>query len=70
MPQSGQLKTKAVLDYEVKSRYVVSVAVSNGKGGNDYITVSISVTDVVEVPVTDEDNQVIVLVDPDPGKPR
>ena len=59
------MKTKAVLDYEVKSRYVVSVAVSNGKGGNDYITVSISVTDVVEVPVTDEDNQVIVLVDPD-----
>ena len=41
------------------------VSVSDGRGGSDSIAVTINVTDVVEVPVTDEDNQVVVLVDPD-----
>ena len=49
---TGQLKTKDVLDYEVKSRYAVSVAVSGSTGISAYITVTINVTDVVEVPVT------------------
>ena len=62
---NGQLKTKAALDFEIKPSYSVIVSVSDGRGGNDSIAVTINVTDVVEVPVTDEDNQVVVLVDPD-----
>ena len=62
---NGQLKTKAELDFEIKKRYSVRVSVSDGKGGSDSISVTIRVTDVVEVPVTDEDHQVVVLVDPD-----
>ena len=44
---SGQLQTKAALDYETKTSYTVKVAVSDGKGGTDSITVTIDVTDVV-----------------------
>ena len=44
---SGQLQTNAALDYETKSSYTVKVAVSDGKGGSDTITVTINVTDVV-----------------------
>ncbi len=62
---NGQLKTKAELDYEIKNSYSVRVSVSDGKGGSDSIAVAIKVTDVVEVPVNDEDHQVVVLVDPD-----
>ncbi len=43
---SGQLQTNAALDYETKSSYTVKVAVSDGKGGSDTITVTINVTDV------------------------
>ena len=47
---SGQLQTKAALDYEKKSSYSVTVDVKDGvKGyGLDRITVTINVTDVVE----------------------
>ena len=45
---SGQLKTKAALDYEMKSSYVVTVSVSDGNGGSDTITVNITVSDVGE----------------------
>ena len=45
---SGQLQTRAALDYETKSSYTVSVSVSDGKGGSDSITVTITVTDVAE----------------------
>ena len=47
---SGQLQTKAALDYEKKSSYSVTVDVKDGvKGyGLDRITVTIDVTDVVE----------------------
>ena len=62
---TGQLKTKAKLDFELKSSYVVTVSVSDGNGGTNLIQVNIGVTDVVEVPVTDEDHQVVVLVDPE-----
>ena len=61
----GQLKTKAELDFEIRDTYSVTVSVSDGKGGTDSIAVTIRVTDVVEVPVTDEDHQVVVLIDPD-----
>ncbi len=45
---SGQLRTKAALDYEDKNRYSVTVSVSDGNGGTDSITVTINVTDVQE----------------------
>ena len=55
---TGQLQTKAALDYEDKSSYSVTVSVSDGydAGGNadtetdDTITVTITVTDVEEAP--------------------
>ena len=62
---TGQLLTKSELDYEIRSTYEVTLSVSDGRGGSDSIVVTINVSDVVEVPVTDEDNQVVVLVDPD-----
>ena len=48
---SGQLQTKAALDYESKTQYKVTVSVSDGNGGSDSITVTINVTDVNEAPV-------------------
>ena len=45
---SGQLQTKAALDYETKTSYSVTVSVSDGNGGSDSITVTINVTDVHE----------------------
>ena len=50
---SGQLQTRAELDYETKDAYAVTVMVSDGNGGTDTIGVAISVTDMDEgiVPV-------------------
>ena len=45
---TGQLKTKAPLDYEEKNTYAVTVIASDGKGGTDSIGVAINVTDVNE----------------------
>ncbi len=45
---TGQLRTKAPLDYEQKNAYSVTVNVSDGNGGTDTITVAINVTDVNE----------------------
>ena len=45
---TGQLRTLAALDYEMKSSYSVKVSVSDGYGGTDSITVTINVTDVNE----------------------
>ncbi len=45
---TGQLKTKAVLDYETKTSYAVTVAASDGKGGTNSIAVTINVTDLEE----------------------
>ncbi len=45
---TGQLKTKAALDYETKTSYTVTITVSDGNGGTDNITVTINVTDVNE----------------------
>ncbi|RKU32418.1 hypothetical protein C6496_24015 [Candidatus Poribacteria bacterium] len=44
---SGQLQTKAALDYETKNAYTVTVTVYDGNSGGDSITVTINVTDVV-----------------------
>ena len=45
---TGQLRTRAPLDYEQKNTYSVAVNVSDGNGGTDSIRVTINVTDVVE----------------------
>ncbi|RKU05536.1 hypothetical protein C6503_27085 [Candidatus Poribacteria bacterium] len=45
---SGQLQTKAALDYETKNTYSVTVSVSDGNGGTDSIIVTINVTDILE----------------------
>ena len=45
---SGQLQTKAALDYETKNAYSVTVSVSDGNDGTDSIDVTINVTDVDE----------------------
>ena len=47
---TGQLRTRAALDYEQKNTYLVAVIVSDGNGGADIIGVTINVTDVNETP--------------------
>ena len=47
---TGQLQTKAALDYETKTSYSVTISVSDGNGGSDSITVAITITDVNETP--------------------
>ncbi len=46
---TGQLKTKALLDYEIQASYTVSITVSDGTF-TDTITVTINVTDLDETP--------------------
>ena len=48
---TGQLKTWAALDYETKNAYSVTISTSDGYGGNDSITVAITVVDVTETPI-------------------
>ena len=52
---TGQLMTKAALDYESKMTYMVTVNANDGNGGTDSIDVTINVTDVDETtePVPD-----------------
>ena len=51
---TGQVKTKAPLDYEVKNSYSITVSVSDGKGSggeaDTSIELTVSVTDVPEPP--------------------
>ena len=49
---TGQISVKsgAALDYETTSSYNLAVAVSDGKGGTDAVSVTINVTDVDESP--------------------
>ena len=48
---TGQLKTRAALDYETKRSYTVTITVSDGSL-SDTITVTINITDISEVPTT------------------
>ncbi len=48
---SGQVQTRAALDYETRSRYAVQVEVSDGRGGTSSLPVAIDVTDVPEPPL-------------------
>ena len=47
---TGQLMTKAALDYETRASYSVEVTADDGNGGTDTIDVTITVTDVNEAP--------------------
>ena len=45
---TGQLQTKAALDYDTKTSYSVTITVSDQNSGTDTITVTINVINVVE----------------------
>ena len=47
---SGQVRTKAALDYETRTTYAVVVEVSDGQGGTARLPVTIAVTDENEPP--------------------
>ena len=47
---TGQLQTLEALDYELTPEYEVTLEVSDGKGGSASITVTISVSDLVDTP--------------------
>ena len=60
---SGQLQTKAALDYETKTSYTVIISVSDGQGGSDSITVTINVTDVDETPLVPVGRRTVAVRD-------
>ena len=66
---SGQLRTKAALDYENKDTYSVIVSVTDNNGGNDTINVTIRVNDVQEnrAPTFNDDTDTERSVDEDTG---
>ncbi len=47
---TGQLRTKDALDFETKSSYQVTITVSDSKDGSASITVTINVSNVIEIP--------------------
>ena len=60
---TGQLKTKSALDFERKSSYRVTMGVFDPNGGSDTITVTITVTDVTDVPLASGSTQITGVVD-------
>ena len=65
---TGQLLTKAPLDFETRPGYAVGVTVSDGRGGSDSIEVSIGVTDLREREISsDRDTQTVARVIPGVG---
>ena len=64
---TGQLQTKAALDYETKNAYSVTISVSDGNGGSDTITVTINIDDVNEAPMfTDGDSTIRFVAEDKP----
>ena len=55
---TGQLKTKATLNFDTKNSYTVDVSVSDGKGGSASITVSINVTEEVEEQLSETETEI------------
>ena len=61
---SGQLRTRAALDFEAKSVYTVTVTAADGKGGSDSIDVITDVTDVDEVPIDNPEPVAQTVIQP------
>ena len=61
---TGQLQTRAPLDYETKKAYAVTVTASDGKGGTDTIRVTINVTDLNEAPPTVDETPPVPPIPP------
>ena len=57
---TGQLKTKAPLDYETRTQYELQANVHDDDGGDDWISVNIRVTDVAEAPTVTGDTTIQV----------
>ena len=57
---TGQLKTKAPLDYETRTQYQLQAKVHDDDGGDDRITVNIRVTGVPEAPTVTGDTTIQV----------
>ena len=57
---TGQLKTKAPLDYETRTQYQFQAKVHDDDGGDDRITVNIRVTGVPEAPTVTGDTTIQV----------
>ena len=53
-PESGQLRTRAALDHETRTRYSVTVTADDGHGGTAGFAAVVTVTDVDEQPGTPE----------------
>ena len=62
--RTGQLRVWSRLDLEVKRNYLATLSVSDGRGGTDFIEVSISLYDIQEVPVTSPSTQSVGLMSP------
>jgi hypothetical protein len=59
-PATGQLMTKAMLDYETKMSYMVTVTATHPDGASDSIDVTINVTDVDETVITPDPNAALI----------
>ena len=74
--KSGQLLTKAALDFETKNSYTVTVTAYDGNSGADRITVTINVTDVagaapsLETSPVIPDNTALLTNFPNPFNPE
>ena len=62
--QTGQLITRAVLDFELKPSYYVVMTVVDGRGAADAIEITIKVVDLTEVPIYSPQTQAAALVKP------
>ena len=57
---TGQLKTKAPLDYETRTQYELQANVHDDDGGDDWISINIRVTGVAEAPTVTGDTTIQV----------
>ena len=62
--QTGQLITKAILDFELKPSYYVVMTVVDGRGAADAIEITVKVIDLTEVPIYSPQTQAAALVKP------